>query len=108
MAAFALVCLIMESYKRGSHTGWDRKDHLVWVTQYRDQVLGGDVGYRCRELLRETTRAMVVRAGAIDRDHVHMLVSIPPHLSVSRPVQYLKGRSSHKLLSAFGILRKRY
>ena len=37
-----------------------------------------------------------------------MLVSIPPSLSVSRAVQYLKGRSSHKLLSEFGILRKRY
>lgn len=44
----------------------------------------------------------------INRDHVHMLVSIPPNLSVSRAVQHLKGRSSHKLLSEFGILRKRY
>ena len=42
------------------------------------------------------------------RDHVHMLVSIPPSLSVSRAVQYLKGRSSHKLLNEFGLLRKRY
>jgi hypothetical protein len=51
---------------------------------------------------------MVVHAGAVNRDHVHMLLSIPPSLSVSRAVQYLKGRSSHKLLSEFGILRKRY
>jgi putative transposase len=64
----------------------------------------------CRELLRETARAheMLVHAGSINRDHVHMLLSIPPSLSVSRAVQYLKGRSSHKLLSEFGILRKRY
>ena len=51
---------------------------------------------------------MVVRAGSINRDHVHMLLSIPPSLSVSRAVQHLKGRSSHKLLSEFGLLRKRY
>ncbi|MDX8437819.1 IS200/IS605 family transposase [Mesorhizobium abyssinicae] len=51
---------------------------------------------------------MVVHAESINRDHVDMLVSIPPSLSVSRAVQYLKGRSSHKLLSEFGILRKRY
>jgi len=51
---------------------------------------------------------MVVHAGSVNRDHVHMLLSIPPSLSVSRAVQYLKGRSSHKLLSEFGILRKRY
>jgi putative transposase len=51
---------------------------------------------------------MVIDAGSINRDHVHMLVSIPPSMSVSRAVQYLKGRSSHKLLSEFGVLRKRY
>ena len=81
----------------------------MWVTKYRHAVLGGDVGLRCRELLRETAIAheMVVHAGSVNRDHVHMLVSIPPSLSVSRAVQYLKGRSSHKLLSEFGILRKR-
>ena len=98
----------MESYKRGSHTVWDCKYHVVWVTKYRYQVLGGDVGQRCRELLRETARAheMVVHAGSINRDHVHMLLSIPPNLSVSRAVQYLKGRSSHKLLSEFASLRE--
>jgi putative transposase len=51
---------------------------------------------------------MVIHAGSVNRDHVHLLVSIPPSLSVSRAVQYLMGRSSHKLLSEFGILRKRH
>jgi len=51
---------------------------------------------------------MVIHAGSVNRDHVHMLLSIPPQLSVSRAVQYLKGRSSHKLLSEFASLRKRY
>src|SRR5215467_713295 len=62
----------MESYKRGSHTVWDCKYHVVWVTKYRYPVLGGDVGQRCRELLRETARApeMVVHAGSINREYV--------------------------------------
>ena len=92
----------MEDYKRGSHTVWDCKYHLVWVTKYRYEVLGGDVGQRCRELLREIARSkeMQIYAGSINRDHVHMLISIPPHLSVSRAVQYLKGQSSHKRFSA--------
>jgi len=100
----------MEAYKRGSHTVWDCKYHLVWATKYRYDVLGGDIGNRCRELLRETALAheMGIHAGSINRDHVHMLVSIPPSLSVARAVQYLKGRSSHKLLSEFALLRKRY
>jgi putative transposase len=53
----------MEAYKRGGHTVWDCKYHLVWVTKYRYSVLGGDVGARCRELLRETARAHEMRAG---------------------------------------------
>ncbi len=82
----------------------------MWITKYRYHVLGGDVGEHCRELIGETARAheMVIHAGSINRDHIHLLLSIPPNLSISRAVQYLKGRSSHKLLSEFGRLRKRY
>lgn len=100
----------MENYKRGSHTVWDCKYHLVWTTKYRYDVLGGDVGQRCRELLREIARAydMEIHAAAINKDHVHMLISIPPNVSVSRAVQYLKGKSSQKLQREFKSLRKRY
>ena len=78
----------MQEYKRGSHTVWDCKYHLVWTTKYRYQVLGGEVGRRCRELLREIamSKEMIVYAGSINRDHVHMLIGIPPQLSVSRAV----------------------
>ena len=99
-----------ETYQRGAHSVWNLKYHLVWTTKYRYQVLGGDVGIRCRELLREIARSkeMIIHAGAINRDHVHMLISIPPSVSVSKAVQYLKGKSSHRLLSEYGALRKRY
>jgi len=82
----------------------------VWITKYRYPVLKADVGERARELLREISRSleMTIYAGAINRDHVHMLIGIPPHLSVSKAVQYLKGKSSHRMLSEFPALRKRY
>ncbi len=51
---------------------------------------------------------MTIYAGAINRDHVHLLISIPPNVSVSRAVQFLKGKSSHRLLSEYAVLRKRY
>jgi putative transposase len=55
----------MENYKRGSHTVWDCKYHLVWTTKYRYEVLGDDVGQRCRELLREIAQSLelVIYAG---------------------------------------------
>ncbi len=68
----------MEDYKRGSHTVWDCKYHLVWSTKCRYQVLEGEVGQRCRELLREIARslAMLIYAGSINRDPVHMAIGI--------------------------------
>jgi putative transposase len=63
----------MKDYKRGSHTVFDCKYHLVWTTKYRYPVLGGDVGNRCRELLREIaiSKEMIIYAGSINRDHLH-------------------------------------
>ena len=104
----------MKDYKRGSHTVWDCKYHLVWITKYRYPVLvgaePGGVGHRTRELLREIAQSLelTIYAGAINREHVHLLISIPPHISVSRAVQFLKGKSSTKLLREFPSLRKRY
>jgi putative transposase len=68
------------------------------------------VGQRARELLREIARSheMAIHAGAINRDHVHMRLSVPPRLSVLRAVQFLKGKSSRKLLSEYQSLRERY
>jgi Transposase IS200 like len=70
----------MKEYKRGSHSVWDLNYHIVWVTKYRHPILSGDVGVRCRELLREIARSqeMSIKAGAINRDHVHLLLIIPP------------------------------
>ena len=100
----------MESYKRGGHTVWDLKYHIVWTTKYRYRVLAGDVGLRTRELLREIalSQEMVIHAGSVNRDHIHLLISIPPQLSVSRAVQFMKGKSSHRLLSEYALLKKRY
>ncbi len=53
------------------------------------------------------SKQMVIYAGSIYRDHAHMLIGIPLQLSVSRAVQYLKGKSSHRLLSEYKVLRKR-
>ena len=43
----------MEVYKRGSHTAWDYKYHVVWVTKYRYPVMGGDVGQRSKIRYRQ-------------------------------------------------------
>ena len=80
------------------------------MTKYHYQVLGSEVGHRCRELLREIalSKEIVIYAGSVNRDHVHMLIGIPPQISLSRAVRYLKGNSSHRTLLEYKALRKRY
>lgn len=73
-------------------------------------ILTGEVGMRARELMREVCRANYVDigSGSLSPDHVHLLLSIPPNLSVSKVIQYIKGKSGRKLLQEFAHLRKRY
>jgi len=47
-------------------------------------------------------------SGGMSPDHVHLLLSIPPSMSVSKALQYIKGKSGRKLLQEFELLRKRY
>ncbi len=58
--------------------------------------------------MRVQSLEMPIYARAINRDHVHLLIGIPPNVSGSRAVQHLKGKSSYKLLSEFTTLKKRY
>lgn len=97
-------------YREGAHTIYDLKYHLVWVTKYRYKVLNGELATRARDLIRQVCMAREIKIlkGHVSRDHVHMLVSAPPKLSVSDMVQYLKGRSSHMLQREFPELRRRY
>ena len=79
-------------------------------SKYRYRVLTGQIADRTREIIREiyTANYIDIVSGSMSLDHVHLLVSIPPSISVSKAVQYIKGKSSHKLLQEFGLLRKRY
>ncbi|UCD00325.1 MAG: IS200/IS605 family transposase [Phycisphaerales bacterium] len=79
------------------------KYHLVWITKYRKAVLTGETTRRARELVREICRIWDVEIirGHVAKDHVHIFVSVPPHISVSKLMQSLKGRSSRKMMSEF-------
>ena len=68
------------------------------------------MGTRLRELIRQTcaTLDVYIESGHIASDHVHLLVSVPPNLSVSQLVQRLKGRSSRLLLDELAELKRQY
>ena len=102
--------MAMKEYRRGSHSVFELHIHVVWCTKYRRKVLRNDVGVRLRDLGRQICSDMGVEilTGMVVKDHVHVLVSIPPQVSVSKLVQKLKGKTSYKLQREFGSLRKEY
>jgi putative transposase len=97
-------------YRKGAHTVHDIKYHLVWVTKYRYHVLQGEIARRARDIIRDVCMQhdVIILKGHVSRDHVHLLVSAPPSLSVSDMMQYIKGKSSRKLQEEYPTLRKRY
>ena len=93
-----------------SHTSWKCKYHIVFAPKYRRQVvynqLKSDIGQILRKLC-ELKKVEIHEAEACP-DHIHMLVSIPPNLSVSQFMGYLKGESSLMIFDRHANLKYKY
>ena len=100
----------MQNFRKTGHTTYDCKYHIVWIPKYRKKILSGIIAERVRELLRGICKEHEVEIikGHISQDHIHMFVSVPPHLAISKFVQYLKGKSSYKMLMEHKSLSKMY
>jgi putative transposase len=97
-------------YRHTAHTTYDNKYHIVWITKYRKKVLIDDIGLRLREIIRQicNQEKIEIIKGVVAPDHVHILLSVPPYISVSRIVQHLKGESSRKMQMEFSSIRKHF
>ena len=93
-----------------SHTKWNCKYHIVFAPKYRRQIiynkLKEDIGKILRQLC-EQKKVEIHEANAC-KDHIHMLVSIPPNLSVSSFMGYLKGKSSLMIFDKHANLKYKY
>ena len=100
----------MENYRKSSDCTYDIKYHLVWITKYRKPVITGQIAVRTRELVRMIyhSNEVEILAGHVGSDHIHLLVSVPPHLSASKLVQYIKGNTSRKLQMEYKELNKQF
>lgn len=98
------------SYRRGSHTVFHHRYHIVWTPKYRYKVLNGAIRLRVRDITRQICDQLGVTIikGVLSRDHVHIFVDIPPNIAVSEFVRRVKGCTSRKIQQEFPELRKRY
>lgn len=93
-----------------SHTKWNCKYHIVFAPKYRRKVFYQEKRREIGKILRQLCEWKGVRLveGEVCPDHVHMLVEIPPKMSVSGFMGYLKGKSSTMLYEKFGELKYKY
>ena len=101
---------MQDDLKSLSHSKWRCKYHIVFAPKYRRQIIYGkikaDVGKILRELC-ERKGVEIIEAECC-RDHIHMLVSIPPHLSVAQFMGYLKSKSSLMIFDRHANLKYKY
>ena len=97
-------------YSTGSHTKFYHRFHVVWTTKYRYKVMRGEMRERIREIIIQTCKELGVHIekGVLSTDHVHMFISVPPQIALSKVMMRIKGRSSYKIQREFPELRKRY
>lgn len=93
-----------------THTKWKCKYHIVFAPKYRRQVIYGkikqDIGLIIRKLC--AYKGVEILEANACRDHIHMVVSIPPKISVSSFMGYLKGKSSLMIFDKHANLKYRY
>ena len=93
-----------------SHSKWNCKYHIVFAPKYRRQVVYGQLKADIGKILRtlcEQKKVNIIEAEACP-DHIHMLVEIPPNISVAQFMGYLKGKSSLMIFDRHANLKYKY
>ena len=93
-----------------SHTKWRSQYHIVITPKYRRQIIYGKYKAEIGKILRticERYEVEIIEANAC-ADHIHMLVAIPPKISVSRFMGKLKGKSALMIFDRFANLKYKY
>jgi putative transposase len=99
----------MSRFKRLAHSIWYCNYHIVWVPKYRFRILNGKVKAEVIDVIKNFSEHLKCRVEELNvqEDHVHLLVMIPPNVSVSDYVGTMKGKSAIRLFSKFPNLRQK-
>lgn len=99
----------MSSYKKLSHVIYQCTYHIVWTPKYRFRILEGLV----KELLTKDIQMLLEWKSSeliemnIQIDHIHLIVSISPKISISQLMGILKGKTAIKIFKSYPQLKKK-
>lgn len=93
-----------------SHTKWTCKYHIVFTPKYRRKIIYNQYKESVRDILKQlcSYKGVEIPEGKVMADHVHMLVSIPPKISVSSFMGYLKGKSALMIFDKHANLKYKF
>ena len=99
----------MSKYKRLSHVVYRCDYHIVWVPKYRFRILTGEI----KKLIEEDIRMLCewkrceIHEMSIQVDHIHLVISIPPKVSISEMMGILKGKLAIKLFKSYPKMKEK-
>ena len=99
----------MSKYKKLSHVVYKCDYHIVWVPKYRFRILKGLIKEQLEKDLRmlcEWKKAEILELN-IQEDHIHLVISIPPKVSISEMMGMLKGKTAIKIFKSYPELKKK-
>ena len=99
----------MSRFNRLSHAIWYCQYHIVWTPKYRYKILKDEIKSEIENsimVFAESKNCKVIEMN-VQIDHVHLIVMVPPKISISAFVGMVKGRSAIRLFSKFGYLRQK-
>src|SRR6476619_2767739 len=100
----------MDDYESLSHSKWECKYHVVFISKYRRKTLYGELRQHLGEVFRRLAmqKESRVEEGHLMPDHVHMMISIPPKYAVSQVIGYIKGKSAIHLARVYGERKRNF
>lgn len=100
----------MSRFKKLAHAVWECKYHVVWCPKYRFRILSGEVGRSIREIIRQLGewKQVKILEGNVQKDHIHLVLSVPPKYSIAETIGFIKGKSAIKVFDRHLELKRRY
>jgi len=99
----------MSRFEKLSHVLWCCQYHIIWVPKFRYRVLRGPVGeevYNCIHVFAGRLGCKIIELN-VQPDHVHLLVKVPPKVSISDLMGSVKGQTAIRVFKKFPYLRER-
>ena len=100
----------MDAYRSLSHSVWDCKYHIVFISKCRRKSLYAELRRHLGEVFRQlaSQKDSEILEGHLMPDHVHMMIAIPPKHAVSQVVGYIKGKSAIHLARVYGERKRNF